>query len=82
MPQRSSSDLGPILNANGWAVNAKSLVNVKFGKTLTSLAKFPKLTAVDAAARAKLTRSWILWILALLFIAAGVLIGLGVVKLW
>ena len=75
-------DLGPVLNANGWAINAKSLVNVKFGKTLTSLAKFPKLTAVDPEARAKCTRRWILSILALLFIAAGVLIGLGVVKLW
>ena len=46
-------DLGPVLNANGWAINAKSLVSVKFGKTLTSLAKFPKLTAVDPEARRK-----------------------------
>ena len=44
-------DLGPVLNANGWAINAKALVNTKFGKTLTSLAKFPKLTAVDEKAR-------------------------------
>ena len=49
-------DLGPILNANGWAINAKSLVNTKFGKTLTSLAKFPKLTAVDPEARKKAAR--------------------------
>ncbi|MBR1510111.1 MAG: hypothetical protein IJ623_05630 [Bacteroidales bacterium] len=46
-------DLGPVLNANGWAINAKSLVSVKFGKTLTSLAKYPKLTAVDPEARRK-----------------------------
>ena len=44
-------DLGPVLNANGWAINAAALVRAKFGKTLTSLAKFPKLTAVDPAAR-------------------------------
>ena len=44
-------DVGPVLNANGWAINAKALVNTKFGKTLTSLAKFPKLTAVDENAR-------------------------------
>ena len=49
-------DLGPVLNTNGWAVNAKSLVNVKFGKTLTSLAKFPKLTAVDPEAKKKAAR--------------------------
>ena len=75
-------DLGPILNANGWAINAKSLVRVKFGKTLTSLAKFPKLTAVDPEARALRSRRWIFSILAVLAICAGVLIGLGVIKLW
>ena len=75
-------DLGPVLNANGWAINAQSLVSVKFGKTLTSLAKFPKLTAVDPEARARRTRRWILSILALAILCAGVLIGLGVIKIW
>ena len=75
-------DLGPVLNANGWAINAKSLVNVRFGKTLTSLAQFPKLIAVDREARAKRVRHWLIFILALLFIAAGVLIGTGIVKIW
>ena len=75
-------DLGPILNANGWAINAKSLVNVRFGKTLTSLAQFPKLTAVDREARSKRVRHWIIFILALLFIAAGFVIGTGIVKIW
>ena len=75
-------DLGPVLNANGWAINAKSLVRVKFGKTLTSLANFPKLTAVDPEARALRSRRWIFSILALLAICAGVLIGLGVIKIW
>ena len=51
-------DLGPVLNANGWAMNAASLVSVRFGKTLTSLAKFPKLTAVDPEARKKACRRW------------------------
>ena len=49
-------DLGPLLNANGWAINANSLVRVKFGSSLTSLAKYPKLTAVDKKAR---RRAWI-----------------------
>ena len=49
-------DLGPVLNANGWAINAAALVRAKFGKTLTSLAKFPKLTAVDPEARKKAHR--------------------------
>ena len=69
-------DLGPVLNANGWAINAKSLVNTKFGKTLTSLAKFPKLTAVDPEARKKRARRrfWC-WFIGLI-VAAGVALWL------
>ena len=64
-------DLGPILNANGWAINAQSLVNTKFGKTLTSLAKFPKLTAVDPEARKKQARRrfWC-WFCTIIIVAA------------
>ena len=64
-------DLGPILNANGWAINAQSLVNTKFGKTLTSLAKFPKLTAVDPEARKKQARRrfWC-WFCSIVIVAA------------
>ena len=65
-------DLGPILNANGWAVNAASLVNVKFGKTLTEVAKFPKLSAVDPVERRKVRRRrfWCCFIALLLAAAA------------
>jgi len=65
-------DLGPVLNANGWAINAKSLVNVKFGKTLTSLAAFPRLTAVDPAARKKAFWRWFCGIVVCLLVAGGV----------
>jgi hypothetical protein len=34
-------NLGPILDANGWAVNAKAKINVPFGKSLTQVAKLP-----------------------------------------
>ncbi len=54
-------DLGPVLNANGWAMNAASLVSVKFGKTLTSLAEYPKLTEVDPEARRKARRRCFWW---------------------
>ena len=54
-------DLGPVLNANGWAMNAASLVSVKFGKTLTSLAEYPKLTEVDPEARKKARRRCFWW---------------------
>ncbi len=34
-------NLGPILDANGWAVNARAKINVPFGTSLTGVAKLP-----------------------------------------
>jgi hypothetical protein len=34
-------NLGPILDANGWAVNAKAKLNVPFGASLTGIATLP-----------------------------------------
>ena len=34
-------NLGPILDANGWAVNAKAKINVPFGRSLTQVAMLP-----------------------------------------
>ena len=36
-----SRNLGPILDANGWAVNARARINIPFGRSLTQLAKLP-----------------------------------------
>ena len=44
-------NLGPILDANGWAVNAKAKVNVPFGTSLTGIAKLPPGATVDAGDR-------------------------------
>ena len=64
-------DLGPVLNANGWAINAASYVRGKFAKGLTSLVKYPKLSSVDPRARRKAAwrRFWL--ILIALFLAAA-----------
>ena len=63
-------DLGPVLNANGWAINASSLVSVKYGKGLTEVAKFPKLTAVDPVARRKAAwRKFFFWLIVVLVAA-------------
>ncbi|HEX7652756.1 MAG TPA: hypothetical protein VF607_04575 [Verrucomicrobiae bacterium] len=40
-------NLGPILDANGWAVNAKAKINVPFGTSLTDIAKLPPGAPVD-----------------------------------
>ena len=61
-------DLGPMLNANGWAINAAALVGTKFGATLTSLVKYPKLTSVDPAARKKANLKRFIWCLVCLIV--------------
>lgn len=35
-------NLGPLLDANGWAVNARARINVPFGAALTAVATLPK----------------------------------------
>lgn len=34
-------NLGPLLDANGWAINAKAKINIPFGASLTGIAKLP-----------------------------------------
>ena len=67
-------NLAPILNANGWAVNAEAIINVPFGVTLTSVAKFPVLKLKDPFAEKGLP--WwgklLICLGVLLLIAAGV----------
>ena len=60
-------NLGPVLNANGWAINSDVKVNTTFGKTLTSMAKYPKVVAADPFADKK-TPWWqkcLVWIVVL-----------------
>lgn len=40
-------NLGPILDADGWAVNAQARVNIPFGESLTDLAELPKGSSRD-----------------------------------
>ena len=40
-------NIAPLLNANGWAVNAASKVSIPFGETLTDVARFPKMRLKD-----------------------------------
>ena len=36
-----SRNLGPLLDANGWAINARARINIPFGTSLTELAQLP-----------------------------------------
>ena len=44
-------NIAPLLNANGWAVNAASKISIPFGETLTDVAKFPKMKLKDPYAK-------------------------------
>ncbi len=67
-------NLGPVLNANGWAVNSGAVVNIPFGRTLTSVAKYPKLKLDDPyKPKAPLWRKLLCWFLFLAVICFGVL---------
>ena len=71
-------NLGPVLNANGWAINSQVLVNILFGKTLTSVAKYPKIKLEDPyAKRTPLWRKCLCWLIALLVVAFVVLYFTG-----
>ena len=48
-------NIAPLLNANGWAVNAASKISIPFGETLTDQAKFPKVRIKDPYAKAGLS---------------------------
>ena len=44
-------NIAPLLNANGWAVNAAAKISIPFGNTLTDVAKFPKMKLKDPYAK-------------------------------
>ncbi len=62
-------NIAPILNANGWAVNAASIVNIPFGATLTDQVKFPMVKGKDPFAKKGLP-CWAKWLITILVIAA------------
>ena len=68
-------NLAPLLNANGWAVNAQAFVNITFGATLTKMAQFPKVALADPFADKGM--AW--WKKLLIGV---VLLAIGVAALW
>ena len=61
-------NLGPILDANNWALNAKAKINVPLGTSLTDIAKLPPGAVVDVSDR--YAEKSVLWpkILAVVFV--------------
>ena len=67
-------NIAPLLNANGWAVNAASKISIPFGETLTDIAKYPKLKLKDPYAKKGLA-PWKKWCISIASVAV-VLVGL------
>ena len=63
-------NIAPILNANGWAVNAASKISIPFGETLTDMAKYPKMKLKDPYAK-KGMPAWAKVLITLLILAAA-----------
>ena len=57
-------NIAPLLNANGWAINASSKISIPFGETLTDIAKFPKLKIKDPYANKGISK-WMKWTISL-----------------
>ncbi|NJD90213.1 MAG: hypothetical protein FIA91_01640 [Geobacter sp.] len=68
-------NLGPLLDANGWAINARAKLNIPFGASLTSLPKLPegsRQLLADPFAEKK--RPWKSILLILILLAVGIFI--------
>jgi hypothetical protein len=69
-------NLGPVLDANGWAINARARINIPFGTSLTKLARLPegsRRSLADPFAEKKIV--WPFYVL-----IAGVIVAL--IALW
>ncbi len=65
-------NIAPLLNANGWAVNAMSKISIPFGETLTDIAKYPKIKLKDPYAKKGIPKwqKWMYSIASLVFVVA------------
>jgi len=77
-------NLGPILDASGWAVNTRAKINIPFGTSLTGTAVLPpgsRRSMQDPFAQKK--RPWKFYMLLLgILVTAGVLLHQGYLKKW
>ena len=68
-------NLAPLLNANGWAVNADAIVNVLFGNTLTEQAQYPIVKLKDPHAKVKKLTKGGKWAIAVAAVILGIAIA-------
>jgi hypothetical protein len=65
-------NLGPMLDASGWAVNAKVKLNIPFGRSLTGIAKLPPgaRRSLEDPFREGSGKVWF-WVVLILVVAAA-----------
>ena len=65
-------NIAPLLNANGWAINAASKISIPFGESLTEIAKFPVIKLKDPYAKKGIPvwKRWVISIASLLVVLA------------
>ena len=70
-------NIAPLLNANGWAINAASKISIPFGATLTDEAKYPVVKLKDPYAKKGLTtvQKWLVSIAAIGVVVLGLWLG-------
>ena len=68
-------NIAPLLNANGWAINAAAKISIPFGSTLTDEAKYPAIKLKDPYAKTGLSGFW-------KFVISIASIGVVVLALW
>ncbi len=70
-------NIAPLLNANGWAINASSKISIPFGETLTDIAKFPKMKVKDPFAKKGLSlfQKWMVSLLVVAVVVTGLWLG-------
>ena len=70
-------NIAPLLNANGWAINAASKISIPFGETLTENVKFPKLKFKDPYAKKGLPtwKKWMISLATLIVVIVGLWLG-------
>ena len=71
-------NLAPVLNANGWAVNADAIISVPFGRTLTEQAAFPLVKAPQLKPG---LASWKKWLIAISVILVVLCITCAILRL-
>lgn len=67
-------NLGPILDANGWAINARAKINLPFGAGLTPVAKLPagaERQLTDPYAESHKRRNTLITLLAIVLVVYG-----------